>query len=147
MNRYLADTNIFVYARGTEHRYREPCRAALLAAGDGLIVLEASIELVQEFAHILLRRGARRTDSLAEVDEVRAQCRLHAFDREILAICLDLLERYPQLGVRDAVHAATAVRHDIGRILSTDQVFDEVREIDRIDPIDAMAAIDALRDD
>lgn len=134
MSRYLVDTNVFVYARGREHPYREPCRAVLEAARDGLVVLEASVEVVQEFAHLLLRRVQDRAEALAEVTELRSQCRVHAFDLAVLRGALELLGRYPQLGVRDAVHAATAVRAGIGQIISTDQAFDPVREVVRVDP-------------
>lgn len=136
MNRYLVDTNVFVYARGRDHPYRAPCRAVLEAVRDGLVVLEASVELVQEFAHLLLRHGADRRQALDEVEEVRSQCRLHAFDLSVLHETTGLLRRYPELGVRDAVHAATAVQGGLPAIVSADRVFDAVVEVQRVDPTD-----------
>lgn len=135
MTRHLVDTNIFVYARGTDHPYRSACRAILAAARDGKLTLEASVEVVQEFTHLLLRRGFDRTAALAEAIEVRSQCRLHAFDEEVLELAVQLLADHVELGVRDAVHAATALRAGLGAIVSTDRVFDEVAGIRRIDPI------------
>lgn len=134
MSRYLVDTNIFVYARGRDHPYRGPCRAVLEAVRDGLVVLEASVELVQEFAHLLLRRGVGREQALDEIEEVRSQCRLHPFDVPVLHEATALLRRYPQLEVRDAVHAATAVQAGLPAIVSTDIAFDAVDEVQRIDP-------------
>jgi predicted nucleic acid-binding protein len=134
VNRYLVDTNVFVYARGGDHRYRDPCRAILRAAGDGRLTLEASVELVQEFAHLLLRRGFRPAAVLDEVEEVRSQCRLHAFDIEVLGHATTLLRRHPSLGVRDAVHAATAIRAGLASILSADRIFDSIDGVTRIDP-------------
>lgn len=139
MNRYLVDTNIFVYARGREHPYREPCRALLRAAGDGLIQLDGSVEVVQEFTHLLVRRGLDREQVLAEAREVRSQYRLHAFDEDVLRTVLTLLANYTELGVRDAVHAATALRAGITQIVSADHVFDAVGEVTRVDPADAAA--------
>lgn len=134
MNRYLVDTNIFLYARGKDHPYRESCRAALRAAGDGQVGLECSVELVQEFAHVLLRREIDRASALQQVDEVRGQCRIHTFDAEVLAQTVTLLREHEPLGVRDAVHLATALHAGITLILSTDRVFDDAPHVQRIDP-------------
>lgn len=134
MNRYLVDSNVFLYARGEEHPYREPCRVLLRAAADGRLMLEASVEVVQEFGHVLLRRGVDRSSALEEIDEVRSQCRLHAFDADVLARALGLLRAYDSLGVRDAVHAATAMQAGLDSILSTDRAFDTVEEVTRVDP-------------
>lgn len=134
MSRYLADTSLFVYARGRQHPYREPCRAVLRAARDGLIDLEASVEVVQEYAHLLLRRGVDRSAALDEAAEVRGQCRLHPFGLDVLREVMALLRRHPALGVRDAVHAATAVHAGLPAILSTDRVFDGISAIVRVDP-------------
>ncbi|MCA1587981.1 MAG: type II toxin-antitoxin system VapC family toxin [Chloroflexi bacterium] len=134
MSAYLVDTNVFVYARGGEHAYREPCRSVLRAAASGQVTLHASVELVQEFAHVLLRRAVDRADALLEIDEVRCQCRLHAFDGDVLRIAFELLGRYSQLGVRDAVHAATALRVGVEHVLSTDRAFDDMSEVTRVDP-------------
>lgn len=134
MNRYLVDTNIFLYARGQDHPYREPCRAVLRAAGDTRIILESSVELGQEFAHVLLRRGIDRASALEEVDEVRGQCRIHAFDAQVLARTSALLREFETLGVRDAVHLATALQAGITRILSTDRAFDHIPSVQRVDP-------------
>lgn len=135
MTRFLVDTNVFVYARGSAHAYREPCRALLRAARDGALALEASVELVQEFAHLLLRRGVDRVAALDEVQEVRGQCRLHAFDTDVLNRVTRLLAAHQGLGVRDAVHGATAVQAGIPAIISTDRGFDVVDDLTRLDPI------------
>jgi uncharacterized protein len=133
---YLVDTNVFLYARGRDHPYREPCRGVLRAAQHGLLALEGSVELVQEFAHVLLRRGHDRRMALEEAAEVRAQCVLHDFDDEVLVGALRLLHRHAELGVRDAIHAATAVHVGLDRIVSVDAAFDAVTEVRRVDPGD-----------
>lgn len=134
MTRVLIDTNVFLYARGRDHPYREPCRTVLRAAADGLVRLEASVEVVQEFTHVLLRRGIDRTSALTEAEEVRAQCLVHAFDAAVLARALALVRVHRMLGVRDAVHAATAIVAGIDAVVSADRVFDDVDGITRIDP-------------
>lgn len=141
MTRYLVDTNVFVYARGGDHPYRSPCRDVLMTAADGALTLEASVELIQEFTHLLLRRGIDRADALDEAHEVRSQCRLHAFDVEVLGVASRLLADHDDLGVRDAVHAATAMHAGIAAVISTDRVFDQVAGLTRIDPIDDRARL------
>lgn len=135
MRRCFVDTNVFLYARGGEHPYREPCRTVLRAARDGRIALDASVEVVQEFAHVLLRRGLRREDTIEEATEVRAQCQMHDFDTGVLSETLRLLRRHPDLDVRDAVHAATVLRADVNEIISVDVAFDAVDGVRRLDPI------------
>jgi predicted nucleic acid-binding protein len=52
----------------------------------------------------------------------------------VLHRSIGLLSAHPQLGVRDAVHAATALHNDIERILTADRVFDGIPGITRVDP-------------
>lgn len=100
----------------------------------GLVRLDASTELVQEFLHVLLRRGVRGDRALEEANEVRRLCRVVPFDDQVLALSLTIIRKYPEIGVRDSVHAATALVSGIDRILSADQVFDGLNEVERVDP-------------
>lgn len=135
MNRLLIDTDVFLYARGGQHDYREPCRAILRGAAGHQVRLEASVEIVQEFAHVLVRRGIDRSSAVTEAEEVRAQCLLHPFDDDVLSRALALVGGHEALGVRDAVHAATALGAGIDAVVSADRVFDGVEGVTRIDPI------------
>lgn len=130
------DTNVFLYARGGEHPYRPACRQILRAAQLQRITLEASVELVQEFTHVLLRRSVPRLQVLSEADEVAAQCRLRDFDADVLRTALGLLHRHEHLASRDAVHAATALRAGLTDVVSTDRAFDSVDGLRRVDPIE-----------
>lgn len=49
---------------------------------------------------------------------------------------MDLRKRY-QLTYFDSLHAATAILYD-GRIISTDKVYMEIKELKAIDPEEAM---------
>ena len=100
----------------------------------GEVRLDASTELVPEFVHVLLRRGAARDEAVAEAAGVCRQCRLHAFDAPVQTLALKMVRHYRRLGARDALHAATAVAAGLAEIVSTDRVFDTVDEIDRVDP-------------
>jgi uncharacterized protein len=110
--------------------------------GQGLVRLDASTELVQEFLHVLLRRGVKRDQAVEEANEVRRLCRVVPFDDQVLALSLTMVRKYPGIGVRDSVHAATAVAGGINRILSADHVFDGMDEVERVDPGQAAGLLD-----
>ena len=64
-----------------------------------------------------------------------ALCTTLNFDREVLDLSLDLIERIPTIRGRDAVHVATAMAYGIERIASTDRAFDGIPGITRVDPL------------
>lgn len=132
-----------MYAAGREHPYREPCRSVLERAGAGDLTGEASVELVQELAQVMLRRVGSRRDVVRRVGEAAELCRLHAFEPADLPLALSLLEQHDRLDPRDAVFAATAINRDVPVILSPDRAFDGIRGLRRVDPLDH-AAVAAL---
>ncbi len=130
----LVDTAVFVYARGIAHPYREPCRRIVAAIADGDLELHASIEMVQEFAHLLRRRNHPPEQVRTEALDVADSCVLHDVESHDLRRALDLLVTCPTLHVRDALHAATALRRGLEAVLTPDQAFDSVPGLTRVDP-------------
>ena len=53
--------------------------------------------------------------------------------QDMLRAC-GLLERYPRLPVRDAIHVATMLNNGLQTIVSVDADFDQVVEIRRVEP-------------
>ena len=45
-----------------------------------------------------------------------------------------LIERHPTLAARDLIHVAVVLENSLSRILSTDAHFDQVSEVERLDP-------------
>jgi predicted nucleic acid-binding protein len=144
MRRVLFDTTVFVYAQGRAHPYMSACRRIVEDIRSGAIEGEASVDLVQEFAHVALRQMPRRDEALALVREVSEMCALHDFNVTDLPLVMTLLDTHPQLGARDAVFAATALNRGIEAILSADRDFDGIPGLERIDPADE-AAVATLR--
>jgi predicted nucleic acid-binding protein len=136
--RFLYDTAIFIYARGAEHEHREPCRDLVRLAAQGVLAGEASVELIQEYAHILRRRGLDGARARAQAQDVARLCVLHEFGEEDLRLALNLVATHPVLRIRDAVHAATALRRGISAIVSPDRDFDGITGLERLDPHDAV---------
>lgn len=72
-----------------------------------------------------------------------AICTLQPFDEQVLDDALDLIDRVPRLGMRDAVHAATALLLPQPAIVTADRIFDDVPGLLRVDPSDAVAYVSA----
>lgn len=94
----------------------------------------ASVEMVQEVVHHRLRKIGDRQVAVANGRSVAALCSLLTFDREVLDLSLELIERSSIRG-GDAVHAATALAYGIDRIASTDSAFDDIPGLTRLDPL------------
>ncbi|MBK8461197.1 MAG: type II toxin-antitoxin system VapC family toxin [Micropruina sp.] len=135
--RLFLDTAIVAYAVGGEHPHRAACRTIIEAAARGQVELHASVELVQEFCFHRLRRGSRQ-DAVTQARDVTALCVLHPVDQAIVEGMLDLIER-TNLGGRDAVHAATAIRQGFSSIVTPDPDFDAIPGLLRMGPTEAAA--------
>ena len=144
MTRVLVDTNVFIYALGAGHPYRDPCRDVVAALARREIQGETSVEILQELVHVRRRRTDAR-DAAARAREILAwDLPVHELDVDDLERALTLIERDGSLPVRDAVHAAVALNREIGAVLSTDRDFDRIDGVARIDPADPVA-VAALR--
>ncbi len=143
MRRCLLDTAVFVYAVGEAHPYREPCRDIVEQLASGEIAGEASVELVQEFLHVRARRTGDREGAVEAARRVGELCKLHDSEHRDLTLSLRLFVLHRALDARDALYAATALNRGIDAIVATDQGFDDVAGLERIDPRDR-AAMDRL---
>ena len=130
----LIDTNVFIYAAGRPHLYKEPCLNILarIATGEQGYAIDA--ELLQEILHSYALRRVRdvgvsvfdRTLALfpsplpVTVEELRA--------------ARNLMQRYSDLYARDAIHAAFVLVHSFEGLVSADQIFDKMSELKRFDP-------------
>lgn len=139
MRRFLLDTTVFVYTLGGEHRYRDPCRAVLELCQERPVAPEASVGLLQELAHVLLRRPGPRAAALRHVRNAAMICRLHDFEVADVPLMMTLVESHPEIAVRDAQFAATALNRGIPAIVSADRHFDGIPGLERIDPADGEA--------
>jgi hypothetical protein len=129
------DANILMYAVGKEHPYREPCRAILRQIALDELIVVTNVEVLQELLH---RYRSLRKPELASAlyAATKDLCEeVFAVTGSDLDRAHEILRASPSdLSVRDAVHAATALRRGIEVILSTDQHFETVEGITRVDP-------------
>jgi predicted nucleic acid-binding protein len=130
----FVDTNVLMYAAGSDHPLRDPCRAVVDGISNRSIQGVTSVEVIQEILHRYL--AINRSEggvALAEqtLDLFAPVLPLsHALVRRIP----DLARRYPALSARDLIHLATCIHEGIEEIISTDRAFDTVREVRRIAP-------------
>lgn len=130
------DTNIFLYAAGAPHPLREACAKVLRRVGDGSLDATTNAEVIQEILYVLSRRG-RRSDALKLARQLMTLFPdlLPVTSGDLKTAC-DLVQRYPTLSVRDAVHAGTMLHNGLSTVVSVDPDFDPISEIRRVAPGD-----------
>jgi uncharacterized protein len=131
--RVFIDSNVPMYVAGREHPLRAPSHAFLEKVRSGEIDACTSTEVLQE---ILYRYAA--------LDRLDLGLGVYRLFVELCPLVLpvtladtdraqELLERTSGISVRDAVHAAIMINHDIATIASHDRGFDRVAGIRRFD--------------
>ncbi len=128
----LIDSNIPMYIVGASH----PNKVAALRILEKTIMdrqrLVTDAEVFQEILHRYISINRREVIQpafdalLGLVDSVLA------VDRETVIEAKQLLQGYPKLSARDALHLAVMRLHRIDRILSFDSGFDGVQGITRM---------------
>lgn len=130
----LIDAPTALHAIGSSQRKRDATRRFLAQLLRQRVRPYASVEMIQEFVHHRLRRSGDRALAVQQAREVVTYVTVLNFDREVLDLSLELIERTGIRG-RDAVHAATALAYGIETIASPDPAFDVVPGLRRVDPL------------
>lgn len=130
----VVDTTVLVYARGTEHPLREPCRALFDAVERGQLRATTTPEVVQEFVHVRAQRRGRADAVLLGGAFATLLAPLIEVTADDLRRGLTLYERSEDLSAFDAVLGATAIGHGATAIVSADRAFAELHGIDHVVP-------------
>jgi predicted nucleic acid-binding protein len=130
----LIDTNVFLYAVGREHLYREPCRRLLKQIDAGTVAANVDADVLQEVMHVFRRRNQvpNAVDVVTELMQMFPDCL--PVTVTTVGIAADVLLANPHLDARDAIHAAVVLEHGLEGIVSADKGFDAVDGIKRFDP-------------
>jgi predicted nucleic acid-binding protein len=123
------DTNVFLYAIGAQHPLKAASQQVLKLVGDGDLEAASSTEVVQEILHVLSRRGLRETALKLALHTIDLLHPLLPVTQADISVACDLMDRYPALPTRDAIHAATMLNNGISDIITADGHFDEVEGI------------------
>ncbi|HEX3530125.1 MAG TPA: type II toxin-antitoxin system VapC family toxin [Thermoanaerobaculia bacterium] len=126
------DTNVFLFAAGAEHPLREASQRILRRVAQDELDATTSSEVVQEILYVLYRRGlAEAAQQIARNALLLIPDLLPVTRNDMEAAC-ELLERYPKISTRDAVHAATMLNNGIKMIATSDGHFEGIQEIQRL---------------
>ncbi len=130
----VVDTTVLVYAKGSEHAYRDPCRELIGAVADGRLRATTTAEVIQEFAHVRARRRGRADATALARDYGELLAPLLLVTSESLSDGLRLFERSERLGAFDAVLAAAATAGGATALVSVDTAFAEVAPLTHVIP-------------
>ena len=131
---YFIDTNIFLYSIGRDHPLKSASVTAIRRIRDGQITAVINTEIFQEILYHFQSIKQLPIGVRLAKDAVSLSSRILPVEEIDLLLAIDLLEAYPKIQTRDAVHAATMIHNGITEIISTDPHFNLIPEIRRIDP-------------
>ncbi len=139
----LLDTTVLVYAVGSEHELRDPCRRLVAAIAAHEIEATTTVEVIQEFAHVRARRRGRTDAAALAADFLDLLGPLVDVGGGAVRAGLQLFSEHERLGAFDAVLAAVAGSSaTLDALVSADRGFADVPGVRHVFP-DA-GSIDAL---
>ena len=132
----LLDVNVPMYAASRAHPYREACAWVMTEMAEGRLAVAIDTEAIQE---ILYRYGELQhweigtvlANSLLDLAPI-----IYPVGLGDVRLAIDLFQRYAPQGVkaRDLIRVAVMRNRGLTRIISTDQHFDQIAGIVRLDP-------------
>lgn len=130
----LVDSNVFMYAAGADHPNKEPAVRFLESVANGDADAAVDAEVLQEILH-RYRSIGRWAEGRKVYDLTR---RIMPEVIAVTGLMLDrsrtLMESYPDIMARDALHAAAVLEVGAAGFCSFVRDFDGIREIRRIQP-------------
>ena len=130
----VLDTTVLVYALGSDHPFRQPCRRLIGAVTSGDVAATTTVEVVQEFVHVWARRRDRRAAAELGLDYAELLSPLLQVDVDGLRTGLALFSSGDRLGAFDAVLAAAALASGAERLVSADRAFGTVHGLAHVLP-------------
>ena len=132
--RVFLDSNIPMYAAGSEHPFKEPSIELLQRVAKGEVDAVTDAEVFQEILHRFsaikrLAEGFHLFDAFGKVVETV----LPVEHRDVTAARV-VLEGSVSVSARDAIHIAVMKRYGISVVYSYDRHFDLVEGIERREP-------------
>lgn len=138
----VLDTTVLVYAKGSDHPLRDPCRRLIGAIAEQRIEATTTVEAIQEFVHVRARRCGRADAVGLGRDYAALLSPLLAVTTEELERGLAIYERSERLGAFDAVLGASARAAGAEALVSADTGFAElVSPVHVVPNADGVAAL------
>jgi predicted nucleic acid-binding protein len=124
---FFIDTNILMYAVGTEHPLKQPCLRILEKISQGEIAAATDTEVFQEVAY---RYWSQKKWSIAlEVlrDFQHLFSEIYPVEKQHLDLFYSLLTDEKKLSPRDVIHIAVMQSQGLKNIYTADRAFANVR--------------------
>ena len=112
------DTNVFLYAAGAGHPLKKPSQRILRLAARKELAATTNTEVVQEILYVLSRRGEGEKARRLAPNVLQLFPGMLPVTGDDMASACQLSGRFPNLPVRDAVHAATMVNNGLRTIIT-----------------------------
>ena|SRR3989338_585566 len=134
MKPVFIDTNIFIYASGDPHPHKNPSKHILERIAGNKIKAATNTEVLQEILHRYsaikdMERGLAIFDDCLKIIPLI----LPVTKQDILK-AREILQEYPEVNARDAIHTAVMLNRGIKTIYSYDRHYDQIKEIQRTEP-------------
>jgi len=136
------DANVFMYAAGAPHAYKEPCVRILADVETDKLVATVDTEIFQELLYRYSHINLAEKGVLLCRDILRYRMVILPVEELDIRETIELYNSLRHKGVkpRDVIHAAVMKNHDISRVISADKHFDHFDFLSRIDPLDYNSA-------
>lgn len=133
MSIYFLDSNIIMYTLGGSHPLKAPCIKILEKIRSATLQVCTNTEVFQEILY--------RYYSIDNKEIGHQACKLlediadpiFSVSHQDIEKAISILQQY-NIPVRDSIHLATMLNNDISHLISTDTHFDNIPEINRIQP-------------
>ena len=132
----FVDANTPMYTVGAEHPLKDPSIKVLRLIQESPSNFLTSAEVLQEIIHRYLAiRAWPRGRAVFEQFSRLMRGRIHPIYESDVRGAARLADQHHDLSARDLLHAAVMNRLDVRRIVSTDTDFDDLPDIERLDPM------------
>jgi predicted nucleic acid-binding protein len=120
------DTNILMYAVGTEHPLKKPCLEIICKISKGDITAVTDTEVFQEVAYRYWSQH-KWPKAVAVLNDYQSLfTEILPIDKDILAIYYSLLTEHSFLSPRDAIHIAVMKSEKISQVYTADKAFAKI---------------------
>lgn len=118
---HFLDTNILMYAVGSEHPLKSRCLDIFRKISEGEIVAVTDTEVFQEIAYRYWcqKKWETAVEVLKKYEVLFNE--IYPVEQKDIHIYYDLLAEYDFLSPRDAIHAAVMKSHQITKIFTADR--------------------------
>ena len=123
-----------MYAVGKPHPYKATCQDILKTAASNTTEFNIDAELCQELLYVYGRRGERKQGLKTVESLIELFPNVFPVDSGVIVETKILMDKYPNLVARDAIHAAVVLVNDLEGIVSVDKVFGEIKGLKRFEP-------------